>query len=592
MTFNYIMSHNTFMRKYKVIKREQPRKNKNGEIKTWVSSTFYISYYENRERVWIDTKLTDEEKAKEYAKTKMAAIECGTVYEYLKQHNWLDETKNPLYFDSNHGNINYHLNYAHSRKNVRYLQIILEDIKDPIGECLFESVSRKDVQSFKDRLAELKTYKDGHGCVREITQTFRNNVLSAFSTIWSYYLRTGKESIKANPFLQVEKFKKLTPVQKKYIFTPEDYKDLFDRDVLSSLDPISTYKSKHDGKEFKLPREKWDELINSVWIDFFEFVFLTGMRGSEAAAISVNSFVPNNDYRILNINKAFKAGLRKKDVNDNTRGVEIIGKTKTGEERKIVLCDRAREIALKYIEGKNGDDLLFTLPMKRGQNKYSTFLFSQKRANAFKLFINEMNAQYNFIDEENQDALSLHGARTSLNSVLLDKTNLRESLIAYVMGWTSHSLSDTQREHYTRYEIKDLCEVAKEINRLYLDKEFTWTPPSAERKVISRQTRKAEILRKGEKARWITELRETVEHYLLDLQERKKLDEQYYSRAYERSKRMGDEILSTSIDEQKQMTKDKLVPYANSFIGITRGSRYRDRFEDLARSYRDDWDES
>lgn len=578
------------MRTYNLCHRIATRKNKKGEIKTWKSKNFYISYYENRERKWIDTGCEDEEAARLFYDKKVAELECGTVYEFLKQHNWLDATKNPLYVDSNEGNINYHLHYAHSLKNVRYLQIILEDIKDPIKDCLFEDVSRKDVQEFKDRLANLKTYIDGHGHERETTTTFKNKTIAAFSTIWSYYLRTGKANIRSNPFLSVEKFKKKTPITKKYIFTPEDYSDLFDREVLETLEPISFYDSKRNGSLTPLSKEKWTELVNSIWIDFFEFVFLSGLRGGEAAAICVDSFEPGYHYYVLDVDRAFKSGLRKADVNSNSRTVEIIGKPKTGETRRIVLCDRAREIAVKYLAGKTGKDLLFTLPMKKGQNKYSTYLLSQQRANAFRLFIGEMNAQYHFTDKDNE-ALSLHGARTSLNSVLLDKTNLREGLIAYVMGWTSHSLTTTQREHYTRYEINDLIDVAREINRLYLKKDFKGFPSVEEQKAISRQSRRAEIMKRSEKLRWIKELRDTIECYIQELHRKVEIDEGYYNRAYKRGKNLADEISSKSNEELMSMEGIQLMDYATRFIGITRGSRFRNDFQYLSSSYNNQWDE-
>ena len=496
-------------RTYKLCHRVATRRGRNGELKTWQSKTYYISYYEERKKKWLDTGLEDEEAAKEFYNKKIPELECGTVYEFLRQHNWLDETNNPLYVDSNKGNISYHLNYAHSKKNVRYLKIILEEIKDPIRDCPFTDLTRKDVQAFKDRLADLETYTDGHGHKRTTTATFKNKTLAAFSTIWSYYLRTGKANVKTNPFLQIEKFKKTTPTKKKYIFTPEDYSYLFDRSVLETIVPISSYDTKHAGQKKPLTVEQWDDLINSIWIDFFEFVFLTGMRGSEAAAVCVNSFEPGYEYFVLNINRAFKSGLRKNDVNFNPRGIEIIGKTKTGESRTIVLCTRAREIAMKYMKGKSGDDLLFTLPMKGRQNPFSTYLLSHNRTIAFRLFMDEMNAQYDFT-EKDDEALSLHGFRTSLNSILLEQTNLRESLIAYVMGWTSHSLTETQREHYTQYKVDDLIDVAREINRLYLDEEFSWKPITAKVRTISRQDRRAAIMKSSGKYRWINKLRKAL----------------------------------------------------------------------------------
>lgn len=48
------------MRTYTLCHRTKDRLYK-GERKTWTSKNFYISYYEKRERKWIDTGFEDEE---------------------------------------------------------------------------------------------------------------------------------------------------------------------------------------------------------------------------------------------------------------------------------------------------------------------------------------------------------------------------------------------------------------------------------------------------------------------------------------------------------------------------------------------------
>lgn len=493
------------MRRYTLCKRTSTKKDRNGNKRTWTSETYYISYYENRERVWFDTETKDLEEAQKIYEQKVEEFECRTVYIFLKAHGWLSDTKNPLYVDSNSGSIRYHLKYAHSHKNARYLQIILEELKDPIRDINFKSLNRNDVQKFKDRLTELKTYTDGHGCKREVTYTFRNNVLSAFSTIWSYYLKTGKAGIQDNPFLKVDKFVKTKPVKKKYIFTPEDYRDIFNREIINGVIPQSYYKTKHDGSLKKLTFEKWKEVTSDLWLDFFELIFLTGMRGGEAAALCVNSFPPEYDGYVVNIDRAFKSGLRKEDVNSPSSEVEVIGKPKTNEIRKIVLCDRARDITQKYMRDKSGDDLLFTLPSVRGENKYSTYLLSQKRSFAFHLFINEMNLSLGLTDNDDK-ALSLHGARTSLNTNLLGLKKHNEWLIAYALGWTSHALTNTQRKHYTDYSIQELADLARDINLLYLKKEFKWLPKPIKIQNSSRQARVSILLKRSEKKHWIERL--------------------------------------------------------------------------------------
>ena len=495
---------------FKLDFRTVKRRDKNGNLKSWTSKTYYITYYENRKRKWINTEKTDYSEAEDVLKEKEAVLKGGTVYQFLKSNLWLDELKNPLYVGYANETTNYHLHYAHSRKNVRYLQIILEEIKDPIRDLIFYKVSRSDVEAFKERLARMTKYVDGHNHERDITNTFRNRVLFAFSTIWSYYLRKGDKKLDSNPFLMVEKFKKNKEPKKKFVFSPEIYRFLFDREILEELEPLSSYSTKRGNVVKKLTKEKWEEIIYSVWIDFFEFVFLTGLRGSEAAAVCVKQFANPKDYnyRVLDVNRAFKAGLRKDIVNSNNGSVEIIGNTKTEETRTIVLCDRAYEIAMKYIKGKSDDDLLFTLPMEGKNNVYSTYLLSQKRADVFNIFINEMNEQFGFC-ENDTEVLSLHGFRSSLNSVLLGVPYLNENLVAYTMGWASKSISFVQRKHYTYHDrVMDLIQVANQINLLYLGKPLDWKPLSVEQKENKFEKRKAEILNKNRKTIWIRELKD------------------------------------------------------------------------------------
>ena len=179
----------------------------------------------------------------------------------------------------------------------------------------------------------------------------------------------------------------------------------------------------------------------------------------------------------------------------------------------MVLCERAHTIVMKYMEGKKGDDLLFTLPMKKKDNRYSTLLTSQQRANAFRLFINEMNQYLNFVDESKLDTLCLHGARTSLNTNLLGLHQHDEWLIAYCLGWKSDSLTRTQEKHYTEYPISSLIEIAKTINKLYLGEEFTWTPKPQEVKKLSRQEQIQVLLAKAAKNRWVENFTSTLKRF-------------------------------------------------------------------------------
>ena len=511
-------SHNKSMKNYDVIFREQSRKDVNGERKVWTSKNYYLSYYEKKKNkwahIWVNTGTTDYDEACNFAKKKMAEIEKGTVYEFIKQEKWFDPVNNPLYYNSRKGNITYtKVNYAHSSKNARYLQVVLEQLKDPIGDIYFEKVTASDAQEFKERLSKYKSYIDAHGVLREITTTFKLGTFTAFSVIWTYYIKTGKSNIKFNPFAYVGTFKKPDTITKKYIFTPEDYRDLFNRELYKGITPSSYYKSNH-GVLKPLTREKWNEITQGMWCDFFELIFLTGLRGSEAAALRVNSFPEEYEGYVLDVNWAIKSGLRKENINNETKDVQVFGNPKTGTKRRMVLCDRAHTIVMKYMEGKKGDDLLFTLPMKKKNNRYSTLLTSQQRANAFRLFINEMNQYLNFVDESKLDTLCLHGARTSLNTNLLGLHQHDEWLIAYCLGWKSDSLTRTQEKHYTEYPISSLIEIAKTINKLYLGKEFTWTPKPQEVKKLSRQEQIQVLLAKAAKNKWVENFTRTLERFV------------------------------------------------------------------------------
>lgn len=556
---------------YNVTPRTQTRID-NGVRKTWTSKYYYISYYQQKknvsgwERVWVKTdiefklengKEVNKEAAEEKAKDYMAKLEKGTVYEFLKQNHWFEPDKSPAYLDSRSGSLSWKLNYAQSRKNARYLQIILEEVKDPIRDCVFEKVSRKDTHAFRERLKNLETYVDGHKIQRKVTSTFRNNVLSAFRVTWKYYKETGVDAdIEKNPFRELKKFTDVDAKHKqKYIFSPEDYHDMFNRELLSSINPISTFKTKHNGSEKKVTKEQWDELVNSSWIDFFELAFLTGARGGELAALRVESFPRDYEGYVMVIDSALKSGLRKNNVNNETETVRVFDKTKTENERRIVLCDRAREITQKYMIGKKPEDLLFTLPMKKKDNKYSTLFVSQKRAQAFSLFINELKAQIGFKYEDNE-VFSLHGFRTSLNTQLLEAGN-KEWVVAAALGWESKALTRTQKKNYTKVELPDLIQLAASINRIYFGKDFTWRPADKKRAIIDRQERVASILNASRKTRWINQVRGA----LLEIRQK------YLSKEYDEFNEETVETISQFLDVPVDELNKKNIDYFEPILG-------------------------
>ena len=463
----------------------EKKKDKSGNYREWTSKTYYLIYYEGRKKKYKDTHETDRSKAEEEKERLIKEIEGGTVYSVIKNNKWLSEKESPLYISYRNKTTNYHYQYAQSQKNVRYLRIILEQLKDGIGDKLFTSLSPEDVDDFLSRLKNYTEYKDAKNNIRKITNAFRNCTIDAFSTIYNYYLRTGEIKVKSNPFHKKMRFPKKTDHRQRFVYTPEVINLIFEKELLDKIQPITTYETAHGIKT--LTKEKWDEIVNSVYLDYWHFVALSGLRGSEASSIRINQFEKGSSFYILNVNSAFKAGLRKNDLALNDGSVDIIGSTKSGKPRRIVLCDEANRIVRKYAEGKADTDLLFQNENKK--TEYSRFLLSQNRARVFRIFINELNAQFGFTDDEL--SLTIHGFRGALQSNLLEKTNLRESLIAY-------SLQKTQQKHYTHFSDSDLYSVANEINKLYFGKEMIWQPTDDKKESLKYQDKRLAILKGGQ----------------------------------------------------------------------------------------------
>ena len=148
------------MRHYYLDYRKSKKKNKKGEYVEWKSKTFYVIYYDNREKKYKNTWETDRKKAEEKMEQIVKDLEGGTVYSVIKYNKWLSEKESPLYLSYKAHTTDYHYQYAQSQKNVRYLKIILEQFKDEIGDKLFVSLSPEDVDDFLIRLSKYTEYKD------------------------------------------------------------------------------------------------------------------------------------------------------------------------------------------------------------------------------------------------------------------------------------------------------------------------------------------------------------------------------------------------------------------------------------------------
>ena len=101
------------MRKYELAFRESKKKDSKGIYRKWTSKTYYVIYYENRKRKYIDTKETDKNKAEEAKERIIKEIEGGTVYSVIKNNKWLSEKESPLYVSYAYREFNTFMKYLY-----------------------------------------------------------------------------------------------------------------------------------------------------------------------------------------------------------------------------------------------------------------------------------------------------------------------------------------------------------------------------------------------------------------------------------------------------------------------------------------------
>jgi len=479
------------MRAYEVAPRILTKKRPDGSVYTWKSKTFYLSYYKNRKKIIENTGLTEREEAKKWAENRMKRIDGDTLRDFLENHNWFSDTRNPLYLDANSNpkKIKYNYLYGQSQRNTRYLELIIKDIQDPIGDVPYNAIDRKEADSFRDRLLNMKFYTDKKGKQREVTTTFRNRVILSLSVIFNYYIKYKREFFQLNPFEKFAIPDNKNSQKSKFVFSPKQIRYMFNESLLEKMTPKSLVND-YKGKITRLSEERWLGIIHSVYFRLFKFIAYTGLRGNEACCLTVGQFDKDYDCRVVYIDRAYKAGVTPVNAVKNKDEIAVVGTPKSGKARTIVLCDEAYFAVADLLEGRDDESLVFS-PKQYGK-ELSDSLFSNTKNYVFRVFINEIKEQFKIQTKDNEE-LTLHGFRTSLNSNLINKSSLRESLIAAYLGWTSKTLTNTQRIHYTHYDIDHLWEVASVINEMYSDTPIRWTPSKEEKDDLELDNIVAEI---------------------------------------------------------------------------------------------------
>ena len=471
------------MRKYKVEKRVVKSKKEDGTTYVWTSNNYYLSYYENRKKKVVENLETDNKKvAEEKARKKMEALSGSTLRDLLIGENWLSPTSSPRYVNAKAIDRKYL--YGQSERNARYLDIFVKQINDIILDIPYTQINDEDVMNFKTRIQKISTYKDAWGNDRKTTPTLFNRILDALSAIYNYYISWGRsKKITENPFSEKRcgRFKK-DEMKEKFVFPADLIQDIFDKETLESITPLSTIKGR-GGKEYRLSKKRWLEIIDSVYFSYFKFIAYTGLRISEASALTVGQFDINSGYRVVKIDRAFKSGVSLKKALDPNSPLNPVGTPKNGKTRKIVLCDDAYETVLPFLTGKKPSDYVFTT--SKTDHSLVNSLITKKQEAVFRIFIDEIEKYYR-IDHEPNTVLSLHGFRTSLNTNLIT-SNVREILVASYMGWDSKALAKTQKKYYTKNGVNELFLVADAINYMFRREHMNWSPEATRIKKLAWQ---------------------------------------------------------------------------------------------------------
>lgn len=481
---------------YSIVQRKSYRKSASKE---WISN-YYIRFRINGKLKYVNLNTKDKREAdiraiQAYAKesvNKQPAYSRNSLKSYLKRNNWFSPTENPLFVESKYKISGSHMGYHATKRLTFSLNYVFEELDDEIGRLPYQSISKKDVKAFRDRLL---TSKDKKG--NPITASRINRIFSALSDVYNYIIGSEGESL-TNPFdkTAVKRVKESDP-RAKFVFEPTEIKRMLDTDLLKRIKDVEITLGEGTTRPYHYDKNWWASFLDSPHYKLLSFMALTGLRRNEACALTKGAF-DKRTGRIVKIREAFKAPPsieRMKNWLDGNQEYQIIGLPKTEKERTIILCDKAYYIIKPLLDECDKDtDIVFVT--KRGDGNYRNLyhLYYGQYRPFYHAFFEIFCRNFNILVPDDE-VVSTHCLRTSLNTNLLKyaDSEVKESWIAAYMGWLTETLTRTQSRHYTQFGLEQMWEVANAINKIYTGQPMLFAPFEKEQRDISVETIEAEI---------------------------------------------------------------------------------------------------
>ena len=488
---------------YKIDYRTSARQRKDGT--TWKSDTLYIRFRHNGKLIYKNLYTTDPKEAEvkalqiyaEETKDQKPAYSTKSLKTYLKRNNFFSATENPLYKEYMSGVSNYRMGYYTSKRNTAIYRYLFEKLDDELGHLNYMSITRKDAKAFKERMLKAVDLRN-----KPLKPSKVNRIIAALSVAFDYLIKTEALDIK-NPFSrkELDRMKEET-LSTKFVFQPKEMRRFLDDELLKMCYDVSAeiQESAHCVRHYDY--DWWLKFIEGPQYKMLSLMALTGLRSNEAAALTKASF--DKEYnRIVKVDKAFKIApnvAQMKAYLDGDKTYKIFGPPKTGEERTIVLCDKAYYIVKPLLEAcKEDGDLIFVF--KRGEGNYRNLhhLYYIGMKHNYRAFFQMFCDKFQIKVPEGEK-VSAHCLRTTLNTNLLKDENVsvKESWIAAYMGWKSKTLTRTQGASYTHYDIPQYRAVANAINILYTGQEMLWNTFKKEQRDDSIELIEAQIRQRNE----------------------------------------------------------------------------------------------
>ena len=483
---------------YAVVQRKHKNK---GSSEVRLSEHFYIRFRTNGKLKYVKLKATDKKNANTeaiqvYAKetaNAQPAYSRNSLKAYLKKNKWFSPTENPLFIESIHKIAGSRMGYHATKRLTFSLRYVFEELDDEIGRLPYQEIKKKDVKAFRARLLASKDKKGN-----AIPASRINRIFSALSDVYNYIIENDDESL-TNPFDKSVLKRLETPKAKaKFVFDKTEIQRMLNPDLLKRIKDVDITLGEGTTRPYHYNQEWWLAFLDSPHYKMLSLMALTGLRRNEACALTKGAFDKNNG-RVVKIKDAFKSIPsieRMKNWLDGNQEYPVIGLPKTEKERTIILCDKAYHIIAPLLaECEKDTDFIFVT--KRGSGNYRNLhhLYYGQYRPYYRAFFEVFCKNFN-ISIPDDEEVSPHCLRTSLNSNLLKYAGqeIKESWVAFYMGWLSETLTKTQGAYYTQYGPKEMWKVANAINLVYTGQEMLWKDYNTEKRETNIKLAEANLL--------------------------------------------------------------------------------------------------